>query len=298
VVKSTPEEGQWMEVTITVHPVAHDALSAFLFDLGCSGISAEGADRKTLKAYLPRVPDPAPWQHRVETRLRRLGTIFPEAQSFQLDIHPLPEENWTLKWREHFRPQQITDHLVIYPAWELVPPGSDHVIRIDPGPAFGTGMHPTTQMCLEAMERFCRSLESRPWTMLDVGTGSGILAIYGALLGARRIVALDIDPEALRWAKENAELNGVAGDIAFTHTPLAEVRNTFTLITANLSIKEIAEMSPRLPSIMGVDSCLVVSGLLGHQIQVAAERLRTAPLDLADTLSRGEWRCLVLHKKG
>jgi ribosomal protein L11 methyltransferase len=297
VVKSTPEEDQWMEVTITVHPVAHDALSALLFDLGCSGISAEGADDQTLKAYLPHLPDPGPLKHRIETRLRRLGTIFPEARSFQLEIHPLPQENWALKWREHFRPQRITDHLVIYPAWELVPPDSDRVIRIDPGPAFGTGMHPTTQMCLEAMERFCRSLGSRTWTMLDVGTGSGILAIYGAMLGARKIVALDIDPEALRWAKENAKINGVAEDIAFTHTPLAEVRSTFTLITANLSITEIAEMSPQLPSILGDDSWLVVSGLLGDQIQYAVDRLRTTPLDVVDTLSRGEWRCVVLHKK-
>lgn len=141
-----PSSSGWLEISIHLPPVAHDPLSAFLFDLGCTGIVSEDFQDHTLKAYLP----------------------------FQED------RDWSRNWRRFFRSERVTLGVMIVPAWESLPPSfKGHVIRIDPGPAFGTGQHPTTRMCLEAMER----LQISPsWTMLDVGTGSGILAIYGAIL--------------------------------------------------------------------------------------------------------------------
>jgi ribosomal protein L11 methyltransferase len=292
----TPQEGQWLEVAVTIHPVAHDALGAFLFDLGCSGIVLEDGQGGILKAYLPHCPDPVPLQHQLAARLHELGTIFPEAKSFQLNIRPIKNENWSLKWREHFRSQRITDHLVVYPAWEHVPQdGRDRVIRMDPGPAFGTGKHPTTQMCLEAMERISLPT-NRGWTMLDVGTGSGILAIYGAMLGAQRIVAVDIDPEALRWARENARLNNVAQAIFFTDVPLAEVRELFTLVAANLSFTEITRLSHSFVRLMATGAWLVVSGILQDQLRETADSMEGGSLRLVKTLAREEWRCIVLQK--
>ena len=116
---------------------------------------------------------------------------------------------------------------MIVPAWEPMPDAVDgHVIRIDPGPAFGTGQHATTRMCLEAMEKIHFP---KTWTMLDVGTGSGILATYGAQLGASKILAIDIDPEALRWAERNIQINDLSEFIDLSNTPLEQVKGTFSV---------------------------------------------------------------------
>ena len=158
----------------------------------------------------------------------------------------IEDQDWSTSWRQFFRPQRITERLTVLPAWMPEPPScGEWVIKMDPGPAFGTGQHPTTRLCLEAMERLS---PQGPWTMLDVGTGSGILAIYGARLGAKRILALDTDPEALRWAERNMDLNALTGSIELSSLPLETQTGTFSLITANLTLETILELLPYLSS--------------------------------------------------
>ncbi len=121
--------------------------------------------------------------------------------SYTFELTKMENQDWQRNWRRFFRPVRISKKLLILPVWEELPPHAEetHIIRIDPGPAFGTGQHATTKMCLQAME-FFGSLESR--TLLDVGTGSGILAIYGAQSGFGNIEAIDVDTEAVRWAEK------------------------------------------------------------------------------------------------
>ncbi len=175
-----PSSSGWLEISIHLPPVAHDPLSAFLFDLGCSGIVSEDFQDHTLKAYLPFQEDLEDIRSRIEVFLQNLKEVFPEAHSPKWTLKKIEDRDWSRNWRRFFRSERVTLGVMIVPAWESLPPSFEgHVIRIDPGPAFGTGQHPTTRMCLEAMER----LQISPsWTMLDVGTGSGILAIYGAIL--------------------------------------------------------------------------------------------------------------------
>jgi ribosomal protein L11 methyltransferase len=294
----TSEDGRWVEATITVHPICHDAVSAFLFEAGCTGIVSDPSSSKTLTAYLPYPDDLKSLQRRMEAHLATLGTIFPEAQSFQLVLQPVRDENWALTWREHFHPQKITDHLIVYPAWVTVPPEcGDRVIRMDPGPAFGTGKHPTTQMCLRAVEQISDSREVNRWTMLDVGTGSGILAIYAAMLGAGDIAAVDIDPEALRWAKENARLNGVVEAISFMDVPLAELQDPFTLVAANLSFTEMAQLHHQLVRLTAPGGWLVVSGILEDQLPATQGLLHHVDLRSTTILSNEEWRSIMFRKR-
>ena len=183
---------------------------------------------------------------------------------------------------------------MVFPEWETVPASvAGHVIRIDPGPAFGTGQHPTTGMCLEAMERF-RFPE--PWSMLDVGTGSGILAIYGAKLGARIIEAVDIDPEALRWAKRNIRLNGLEGAIRLSSLPLKDLDASFSLLAANLILPEILKLLPLFPYLLDMEGRLILSGILRSQVPEVDRAAAEQGLCADQTLHREEWACMVFCK--
>jgi len=215
---------------------------------------------------------------------------FPGARS------RLENQDWSMTWRQFFRPQQITDGLTVVPAW--TPPPSEFagkVLRIDPGPAFGTGQHPTTRLCLAAMEGVS---PSRSWTMLDVGTGSGILAIYGARLGARKIVGIDTDPEALQWAEKNIDLNGLTGSVALSSQPLDRQTGAFSLITANLTLETILGLLPDFPRLLERSGALILSGLLEEQVRRVQEELPNQGFHQTGLRSMEEWACLVVKKVG
>jgi len=178
---SSNKGNDWVELIFHAHPLAQDALSAFLFDLGCTGLVTEQGDHE-LKAYLPLPADLDGVRGRVVVYLQSLEDLFPAMPKVEWSLQTFRKEDWSRTWRRFFRPDRVTPGLMILPAWEAsTTPFKGRVIRMDPGPAFGTGQHPSTRMCLQAMEDVALS---GPWTMLDVGTGSGILAAYGALLGA------------------------------------------------------------------------------------------------------------------
>lgn len=282
----------WLEITVHIDTSAHEALNAFLFDLGCQGVLTEAL---AVTAYLPLTPKSASTSAGIRDQillfLGRLERIFTDIAAPRLEIRHIKGQDWDLQWRRFFRAQQVTEELLVLPPWEPMPHHHEgHVIQIDPGPAFGTGQHPTTQMCLRAMERLSLS---RPWTMLDVGTGSGILAIYGAKLGARRILAIDTDPEAVRWAKRNSALNRVEDIIEISGRPLEQCENGFTLITANLTLKDILEVFSRLPPLLGPGGRLVLSGILRDQRQDLEARLSAGGFVAEETLMEQDWAAVI-----
>jgi ribosomal protein L11 methyltransferase len=162
---------RWLQISFAVNPVANEALSRFLFDLGCTGIVTEDVGDYTLRAYFQVQDEGAEIVPTIRSFLRDLEAIFPGVTSPRMRLSDIEDQDWSARWRSFFRPVQVTPSLLVVPPWEQATAGNEtRVIRIDPGLAFGTGQHPTTQMCLESME----FLPLRgPWTMLDVGTGSG-----------------------------------------------------------------------------------------------------------------------------
>jgi ribosomal protein L11 methyltransferase len=294
VTASTPQHPGWLEISIDIHPVAHEALSAFLFDLGCEGIVSEDLRNRTLKAYWPRRTDQEELRMRIKAFLLDLGDIFPELGPFKLRFRHLKDQDWSRNWRRFFHPDRVTPNLLILPAWEPVPRDVEgRVVRIDPGLAFGTGQHPTTRMCLETMERLPLP---RSWSMLDVGTGSGILAIYGARLGAHRIAAIDNDPEALRWAERNIALNDLSGSIALSSMPLEGWRDKFSLVAANLILGTIIELMPFFPPVLEARGWLILSGLLSEQVDRVVPLLAEQGLVKDRVLYQGEWACVIGRK--
>ena len=281
----------WIEISFDIQPAAHEALSSFLFDLGCQGVVSEDFDEKTLKGYLPLGKNLEEQKTRINLFLHRLKEIFSDIQIPEPVLRRLEEEDWNLKWRQFFPPERVTPNLLVLPAWEPLPEGVDgHVLRIDPGPAFGTGQHPTTQMCLKALEGLPRGAMG---SMLDVGTGSGVLAIYGALLGASPIMAIDIDPEAVRWALRNAELNQCSRAIEVSVRPIQDLKKRFTLITANLTLHPILELFPHFSRLLKTGGWLILSGLLDEQMTKIKKALPGNGFQQYGEFLQEEWGCLI-----
>jgi len=290
-----PKNSGWIEVSIEVHPVAQEAVSAFLFDLGCRGVVLGDKGTPSVKAYWPMTERFEELRSRTEVFLRRLTEIFPEAHS-SLHFSNIQEEDWSLTWRRHFQVERITERLTVVPVWETASPApGGMIIRMDPGPAFGTGAHPTTRLCLESMENLH---PPGTWTMLDVGTGSGILAICAAKLGAGEILAIDTDPEALRWAQRNIELNQCSEFIDLSSKPVRELSGVFSLLVANLTRDALSELLPDFKRLLEKDGAMILSGLLEEQSQEVMKRLRLLGFREIQVVSRAEWACITARKTG
>jgi ribosomal protein L11 methyltransferase len=288
------EHSGWIEVSIEVHPVAQEAVSAFLFDLGCRGVVLGDKGTPSVKAYWPMTERFEELRSRTEVFLRRLTEIFPEAAHASLHFSKIQEEDWSLTWRRHFQVERITARLTVVPVWETASPApGSMIIRMDPGPAFGTGAHPTTRMCLESMENLH---PPGTWTMLDVGTGSGILAIYAAKLGAGAILAIDTDPEALRWAQRNIELNQCSEFIGLSSKPVGELSGVFSLLVANLTRDALLELLPDFERLLEKDGAMILSGLLEEQSQEVMKPLRLLGFREIQVVNRAEWACISARK--
>ena len=289
------ESSEWLEVAIEAAPELHDPLSAFFFDLGATGVVLEDFGSHTLKAYLPLRESPEDIRNRVSVYLQHLLQIHPDLPSPGFKLQRMENQDWQKNWQRFFHPVSVTPNLLILPIWEDPPPKvqETHVIHLDPGPAFGTGQHATTKMCLQAMETFG---PERLQTLLDVGTGSGILAIYGAKLGFKKIMAVDVDPEAVRWAERNIGLNGVANAISLSGTNIETIEDRFSLVCANLILGELQRLMPDFSRLVDFNGFLLASGILRDQVERIEEMLSTAGFSLHQILYEDEWACMVLRK--
>jgi ribosomal protein L11 methyltransferase len=245
-------------------------------------------------AYLPVDENIEDTRQRLKESLWYLGRIrrLPEPQ-FEL----LVEVNWTEAWKEHYRPVAVGQRLQIVPAW-LEPPNPQRLaVRIEPGMAFGTGTHPTTQMCLEAIEElFQEGVDDVPHTAIDIGCGSGILSIAALKLGAQHVLGVDVDPEALESARQNATLNGVSTHLELGQGSVAEVlRGAFSiqqapLVLANLLTPLIVRLlGEGLGNLLSPGGRLVLSGILEEQVDDVERGLQKNGLRLTGRRQIEDW---------
>jgi ribosomal protein L11 methyltransferase len=292
--RDSSERSGWLEIAVETHPVTHEALSAFFFDLGCHGVVSQSFYDHVFRAYLPLSMDSEKVRAKIGVFLKSLEKIFPEARSPQVSFDIIESQDWSRLWRKHYRPIRVSERLTVFPAWEPLPSSFQGIlIRMDPGPAFGTGEHATTRMCLKAIEE-CAG--QPPWTMLDVGTGSGILGIYGAKLGAESVLALDNDPDALRWAERNIALNEVSNSIHLSSRSLREIEEQFTMVAANLILDTILELMPLFARVVEPEGWLILSGLLKEQIFEVRHALAREGFRDVHVLQEQEWACMVARR--
>lgn len=211
------------------------------------------------------------------------------------------QEDWATSWKQHFRPSAIGRRLVLKPSWEeFLPEGDQVVIEIDPGMAFGTGTHATTRLCLEALERIVdrtppfAGLPLPPsFSVLDVGTGSGVLAIAARKLGAGDMVALDIDPQAVEVARQNLADNGITAAIEVATTPLSDLSAEFQVVFANILAEDLIRMAPLLSLRLLPGGMLILSGILTEKEPGVRAAYAATGLVLLEATESEEWSCLV-----
>ena len=286
---SVPASGELVEPLYELF-VRHGAGAAIETRLRDETSGGPDAPETWVRTWVPA--DDEAGRSAIETGLWHLGRILPIPEATQRE---LAEANWAEAWKEHWTAQPVGPFLVA-PSWlaeDEVERDGRHLLRLDPGTAFGTGQHPTTRLCLIAIEDALSAMPDA--RVLDVGTGSGILAIGAGLLGAGPLIGVDIDPRAAETAAENAAANGVrldarAGSLEAVD---AESEGPFDLVLANLLATIVRQLAPGLAAFTRPGGRLIASGILEEQAAETAAALRAAGFDEPVVHQDGDWVALV-----
>jgi ribosomal protein L11 methyltransferase len=295
----------WLECSTLAEAEAVDAVAEVFGRLG-QGVaieepivsSADGeqvrieTDKPVLvKTYLPQDERTEQRRRQLEEAIWHLGRL---RRVEPLRVTALRESDWAEAWKKHFFIHRVGRRLVIVPSWRRYSAKRGELpIRLDPGMAFGTGLHPTTRLCLRALERYVRGDES----LLDLGTGSAILAIAAAKLGARRVLALDIEPVAARVAGENVERNRLTGriEVRLGSLPLDPPgAETFDLVVANISFRVLSELHPALRRDLRAGGVALLSGVLEQDAPRLLELLAAGGWRLVEQENEAEWALLAV----
>jgi ribosomal protein L11 methyltransferase len=257
----------------------------------------EGDPFPTLRIYFPSGA-PEPLRLAVRALLVDLRAQFPGIEPTLPGWRTVADEDWASSWQQHFPPLRIGSRLLIRPSWSDEPPApADIVLTLDPGRAFGTGTHATTSLCLEVVARLADGPRP-PASVLDVGAGSGILALAAAALGAGTVLACEIDPEACQVAAENIAANGFSATIATTTTPLEQLPGGYDLVLANILAGENIRLAPALVAHLNPAGHLALSGILVEQEPQVLAAFAVHPLELVVIDRREEWSCLLYRRHG
>ena len=310
---------KWAEVSITTSHEATEFIAEIFHDLGASGVviedpelvnsyirpgqwdytdipEAENTEVVTVKAYLP-VDD------ELDEKLRSFEREVNALSSHNVDKGPgaiscseIQDEDWAENWKQYFHTEKVGDIIVIKPTWEDYEASPDDVvIELDPGEAFGTGTHPTTAMCIRELE----TLVKGGMTVFDVGTGSGILSIAAARLGAAKITAVDYDRTALKVAKENIEQNHVADVITLGQSDiLKQVEGKADLVIANIIADIIIRLFDELEAHLNPGGSLLASGIIADRIGDVTEAALAHGFTIDKVVETGGWAAMVIHTGG
>jgi ribosomal protein L11 methyltransferase len=292
----------WIEVALSVDGEAAEAVAELLQRYGHQGVSIEQegilpdkwddgevppAQQLTVRAYLPADHRIEEAKIQLETALGHMSLMYPMPMPSYAVVH---EEDWAEAWKAHYHPVRIGRRLLIRPQWtEAQTQPEDIVIALDPGMAFGTGTHPTTQLCLQGIE----DLMQHGLKVLDLGCGSGILSIAAAKLGAQQVVALDIDPIAVKVTQENAAQNGAAAKILAQEGSLESVITSarrFDLVVVNILAKIIIQMCDQhLGDTVRPGGKAIFSGIIEEQANDVENALRRTGLEPYARRQDGDW---------
>ncbi|HEU5133455.1 MAG TPA: 50S ribosomal protein L11 methyltransferase [Pyrinomonadaceae bacterium] len=273
----------WYALDVDIDGAAHEAVEYALMEAGALG--TETTDRG-VTAYFAETPS----RERVRNELFEALRIYelPSSSVRDMNLREVPQRDWLEEWKQNWQPVEI-GRFIIAPPWSSLGETHDRlVIRIEPGMAFGTGTHETTRLCLDAIQKHFSG-----GSFLDVGTGTGILAIAAAkLFPQARIEACDTDETAIAIARENAEANDVEAQINFWAGSIDETTASADLVCANLTADVISRI---MPALVGV-TCgkLILSGILETQLEMVQASLHECGIDEFEVAQDGEWLSLIV----
>ncbi len=291
------ETNEWMKVRLLVGPALVDALTEYCVSQGSNGVvEEESGGLVELTAYLPRENWDQIYRN-LTIMLNELQEAYPDDVISLLGVEPLKTENWAVMWKDNFRIMDIGRRLMVCPPWLSPDPGSGRgVVIIDPAEAFGTGTHETTQGCLILLEAAAELIERQRGTfsVLDVGCGSGILALAALRLGASPVTALDDDPKAAQSVRVNARLNGLDGKLEIICGSIEDHEQTADVALANLDPMTLATFRDKLASVCR--KFLIISGVPADQWKDLKEKFLQKDFKMEKELLGVEWGSALLRR--
>ncbi len=286
----------YLALTVTAPREAQEVVAFVLHEALPTGlVEEEGPPGQVrLHAYLPE--DPA-WENRLGDLRRRLASLpsfWPGGGRPTLELERVADESWATAWKAHYHAFRVTPRLWVVPTWEEAPDDPSAVaIRLDPGMAFGSGLHASTQLCLQFLET-CLPPRAR---VADIGTGSGILAIAAAKLGAVEVTAVDHDAVAVGIARSNVQQNGVAHVVRVVQGDLfAPLLSPVDLILANLTADLLVRAAPRFRSYLHPGGVAIASGIVTPHVSAVTDAFARAGLVTFAAVSAAEWRALAARR--
>lgn len=304
----------WQELTIHIHREAEEAVSNLLIETGSQGVAisdsadyigqenrfgelypeVEQSEMIAVTAYYPDTIDLEVVKAELAQHLAELPEFGVTTGTVRIDSQVLAEEDWAENWKKYYEPARITHDLTIVPSWtDYEATAGEKIIELDPGMAFGTGTHPTTKMSLFALEQVLRGGE----TVIDVGTGSGVLSIASSLLGAKDIYAYDLDDVAVRVAQENIDLNvGTENIHVATGDLLKGVTQEADVIVANILADILVNLTEDAYRLVKDEGYLIMSGIISEKLDMVLEAAYNAGFFLETHMVQGEWNACVFKK--
>lgn len=310
---------KWTEISILSTNEAVEAISNILHEAGASGVVIEDSGELTkdridqfgeiyalnpsdfpengvvIKAYLSATSFLAETVEEIKLAIANLVNYDINIGENLVSISEVNEEDWATAWKQYYHPVKISERFTIVPTWEDYTPVStdELIIELDPGMAFGTGTHPTTVMCLQALEKVVKDSDS----VVDVGTGSGVLSIGAALLGAKQVHALDLDLVAVTAAKENIELNKVDHVVEVFHGNLLDtVKEPADVVVANILAEIIMTFTDDAFSIVKPGGLFVTSGIIGAKKEDVKQALIDSGFEIQEILMMEDWVAIIARR--
>lgn len=310
----------WNEISVSTTTLAVEIISNIFIELGSKGVMIEDPSDFHLQGQ-----DPLAWDYmekevfdfghedvrvigyfsseedinekisEIEKRLDYVKSLELDTGTLEIFKKEVKQENWENEWKKYFNVQKVSDSIVIKPSWEkYTPKTGEKIIDIDPGMAFGTGTHETTRMCINAIEKYMNKGDS----LIDIGCGSGILSIAAVHLGAKKVIAVDLDKLAVKVSKENVDLNGFSNTIDVRYGDLTDVIDEKAdVIVANIIADIIAKLSENIADFMKDGGYFISSGIINDKKDFVISKLKENNFDIIEENNDGEWNCIVSKVK-
>ncbi|UTR14365.1 50S ribosomal protein L11 methyltransferase [Salipaludibacillus sp. LMS25] len=310
---------KWSEICIHTTQEAVEPVSNILHEAGASGVVIEDPDELfkeresifgevydlsaddypeegvMLKAYLPVNSFLAEAVEEIKEAINQLLLYDIDLGHNKVTLSEVNEEEWSTAWKKYYKPVKVSDHITITPTWEDYQPVGDEeiVIELDPGMAFGTGTHPTTVLCIQALERHLYDGAS----VVDVGTGTGVLSIAAAKLGAAKVHALDLDEVAVKSAKLNVKLNKVQETVDVTQDNLLDNPAIIPdVIVANILAEVIVQMTDEAFQSLKASGTFIMSGIIQTKRDMVKDALQSAGFVIKEIIEMEDWLAFVASK--
>lgn len=312
-------EGTWIEVKVLTTSEAVEPISGIFYTLDCKGVSIEDPND-----ILGREQGPLTWdfadinvlEHKgeyavvkgyfsdednmeevvtyVKEKVKEIKDMGFDVGRGEVLVEKTHEEDWANNWKKYYKPSKVGEKIVVKPIWEDYEKKDDElVVELDPGMAFGTGDHETTRMCIQALEKYVE----KDSTVFDVGTGSGILAIAAAKLGARKAVGVDLDPVAVESAKENVSYNDL-DNIEVLYGNLVEViEGKADIVVANIIAEIICILIDDVKRVLKQGGMFITSGIIHERVKMVTDKLEESGFEVIKVNKDGEWNCIIAKAK-